>query len=299
MFLDTSFVTPETEADWLAERRNSVGSSESPAILGVSTFATPIDVWQRKLGLAPDQDENDAMRWGKKLEPLILEEYTARTGRTVAAVQQFVRHPGYPWMTATLDGLTTDGRIVEVKTTSSWAREWGDEDTDAIPEAYLVQVHHQMACTGIAEADVAVLIGGQKFRTYRVERNAGLIEVIEARCAEFWTCVREKTPPDWGRMDARTLAVLYPGCEGEVDLDDGAAQFVAHYEDWGDKIKSLEFCREEMKGRVLQLMGNHQFGRLPDGRIVKRFLQDVAASSRVVNVKAHVRNYFKVLKGDA
>lgn len=290
-------VTPENESAWLAERKNSVGSSDSPAILGVSPFTTPIDAWQRKLGLAPEQEENEAMRWGKLLEPLILQEYTAATGRAMAETQRFVRHPEYPWMTATIDGLTTDGRIVEVKTTSAWAREWGEEDTDQVPESYLVQVHHQMACTGVGEADVAVLIGGQRFRLYKVERNADLVELIEAKCAEFWECVRDRTPPTWGRMDARTLAILNPDCFGSVDLDVATARIVDNYEAWGKWIKALEEQREEARRKILQVLGNAQFGFLPDGRLVKRIIQDVAESVRTVTTKAHKRHYFRVLKG--
>lgn len=290
-------VTPESEAAWLAERKNSVGSSDSPAILGVSPFATPIDVWQRKIGLAPEQDENESMRWGKLLEPLILSEYTRTTGHAVAETQRFVRHPEYPWMTATLDGLTTDGRIVEVKTTSAWAREWGDEDTDQIPESYLVQVHHQMACTGFGEADIAVLIGGQRYRSYRVERNADLVEMIEAKCAEFWECVRDRTPPTWGRMDARTLAVLYPECEGTIDLDEHTAGQIAYLEELQQEIEARERIAKAAKSDILALLGNAQFGRLPDGRLVKRIIQDVAESVRTVTTKAHKRHYFRVLKG--
>ena len=43
---------------WLAERNRSVGASEAAAVLGVCPYATPIDVWQRKLGLAPPMPES-------------------------------------------------------------------------------------------------------------------------------------------------------------------------------------------------------------------------------------------------
>ena len=77
---------------WLAERSRSVGASEAAAVLGVCPYSTPIDVWQRKLGLAPPLPESEPMLWGTLLEPIILAEYERRTGRTVFDRQQFVRH---------------------------------------------------------------------------------------------------------------------------------------------------------------------------------------------------------------
>lgn len=282
-------------AAWLAERRNSIGASEAAAVLGVCRYRAPIDVWQHKLGLAPDTLENEAMRWGTLLEPLIASEYTHRTGREVTAAQEFVRHPDHPWMTATLDGIAGD-RLLEIKTASAWAREWGDEDTDQIPDNYMVQVHHQMACTGHARADVAVLIGGQRLRVYEVERNDDLIGAMLEREREFWDHVRSRTPPTWGKLDARALAALNARCDGLMEFDADAAGDLEAYEQAAYEILRLEKVKKLAGARVLAAMGEAQFGLLPDGSMVKRFRQEVAESTRTV--AAHVRHYFRRIKGD-
>lgn len=279
---------------WLAERNRSVGASEAAAVLGVCPYATPIDVWQRKLGLAPPMPESEPMLWGSLLEPVILAEYERRTGRAVFDRQRFDRHPKYPWMTATLDGVAED-RIIEVKTASAYADEWGDEETDQIPESYLVQVHHQMAVTERDRADVVALIGGQRLRIYEVERNAELIELIEDRVAQFWDCVLRRSPPDWGRMDARTLAVLNPDCEGEIALGHEAAMDLDAYEQAQYEIQRLTKVKTMAAERVLAALGSSQFGVLPDGSRVKRFRQEMAESTHTV--KSHVRHYFKRIKG--
>ena len=279
---------------WLAERSRSVGASEAAAVLGVCPYSTPIDVWQRKLGLAPPLPESEPMLWGTLLEPIILAEYERRTGRTVFDRQQFVRHKRAPWMTATLDGMAED-RLVEVKTTSAYAREWGDEETDQIPESYLIQVHHQMAVTERDRADVVALIGGQRLRIYEVERNADLVELIEDRVAQFWDCVLRRSPPDWGRMDARTLAVLNPDCEGEIALGHEAAMDLDAYEQAQYEIQRLTKVKTMAAERVLAALGSSQFGVLPDGSRIKRYRQEMPESTHTV--KAHVRHYFKRVKG--
>lgn len=291
-----------TREEWLAERRNSLGASEAAAALGVSPYQTPIELWQRKLGIMPDQDESEAMRWGSLLEPIILAEYQRRTGRRVVAEQEFLRHPGYPCLTATLDARCEDGRLVEVKTASAWAREWGEESTDEVPEPYLVQVAHQFAVTGAMVADVVVLIGGQRLLTYTVERNEVLVDHVVRRGLEFWGHVEARTPPTWGRLDPRALAVLHPECTGEApwspDDADAAARLVEQYEADAEALKLIESRQEHHRGLILASMGDARIGRLPDGRCVKRFLQHVEGRHVSYEAKPYVKHYFRVVKGE-
>lgn len=290
-----SIVTPETQGEWLAERLNSVGASEAAAAVGVCPYTTPVELWQRKTARAPAVEENEAMRWGKALEPLIQAEYERRTGRVVELSQVFYRHPIYPYMSCTLDGLCGD-RILEIKTASAWSRDWGDEDGDQIPDPYLIQVHQQMAVTGARLADVAVLIGGQKFRVYTVERNDDLCNRIEDMVSRFWECVVRDNPPDWGRMTPGTLLTLNPGCDGEIALDNQTAMAVEVYESISKRIKDDEERREVFKVEILKAMGGARTGLLGDGRLVRRYVQDVA--ERTTTTKAHAKHFFKLLKGN-
>jgi putative phage-type endonuclease len=284
---------------WLASRAQSLGASEAAAALGVCPYTTPVELWQRKTGKAPGREESEAMRWGTLLEPAILDEYQRRTGVTVIGRQMFMRHPEHPWMTATLDGLTPSGRLVEVKTTSAWSRGFGDEDSDELPDHYRIQLHQQFAVTGTDRADLVVLVGGQKLRIYPVERDEQLVRVV-VRCAlGFWRCVESGSPPAWGRVTAETLAVLHPGCEGTIELGEDVAADVQAVDDNAYTERRHEKVREEAKLRVLAAMGDAQFGRLPDGRVVKRYLKEYPQTTRTVTTKAHTSHYFRVLKGGA
>jgi predicted phage-related endonuclease len=46
--------TPE---QWLADRRKRIGGSDIDAILGLSPYRTPVDVWAEKPGRSPGQGE--------------------------------------------------------------------------------------------------------------------------------------------------------------------------------------------------------------------------------------------------
>ncbi len=181
--------------EWLKERRSGIGGSDAPAVLGLSKWKTPLQLYLEKRGELATQPESEPMRWGSRLEPLVRQEYADRTGEVVRLPDGLLRHPAYPWMLATIDGVTDTGRLVEIKTART-AEGWGEPGTDAVPQAYLIQVQHYLAVTGLHVADVAVLIGGQEFRLYEVPSDRELQELIIEQEAEFWKAVQQGTPPD-------------------------------------------------------------------------------------------------------
>ena len=71
---------------------------------------------------------------------------------------------------------------------------------------------HQLAVTGKSWADVAVLIGGQEFRIYRIERDQTRITQLLELEKVFWNHVARNTPPevDGSASSNRALSLLYP-----------------------------------------------------------------------------------------
>lgn len=181
--------------NWLQQRRSGIGGSDCPVVLGLSPHKSPYRLYMEKRGEIPgDQPDNASMLWGRVLEPVIREQYVERTGRTVSFDMPIIKNEKFPFMLATVDGLTTDGRVLEIKTARGGS-EWGEEGTDQIPENYLLQTQHYMAVTGLHVTDVAVLIGGSDFRIYEVPANYELQEMIIEAEAEFWESVTTGRPP--------------------------------------------------------------------------------------------------------
>jgi len=183
---------------WLEERRTGIGGSDVAAILGISPWKTPLQVYEEKLGLAPATEENEAMKWGTLLEPIVMAEFSRRTGKTVIpGGTQIIRHRDMPWMTCTPDGLISGREAdegLECKTARS-AHGWGEPEGDDVPPIYLCQVTQCMIVTGRPVWWVAVLIGGSDFRIRRVELDAVLANEIIQSCADFWRHHIEKRIP--------------------------------------------------------------------------------------------------------
>ena len=85
-------------------------------------------------------------------------------------------------MIANLDGVCEHpdlgNCVFEAKTASAYREsEWND----AIPDEYILQVQHYLAVTGYMGAYIAVLIGGNTFRSFRwkfIERDEELISML-------------------------------------------------------------------------------------------------------------------------
>jgi putative phage-type endonuclease len=184
-------MTPEE----LEDRRRYIGSSESAAVVGLSPWRTPFEVWAEKTGQAPEQADNERMAWGRRLERAVMERYIEDATEPVQYPCAPVVHPEFPWMRATPDGLTPT-KVVEIKTAGlGQAREWG-EGGDSIPLPYLLQCTHLMLCTQRRLTDVAVLIAGNDFRTFSFELDDELAELLINREREFWQHVQDRTPPE-------------------------------------------------------------------------------------------------------
>lgn len=206
----------DKKTEWLKQRRLGIGGSDCAAVLGISRWKTPYNVWQEKITteIVEQQKESEAMYFGKKLEPLILDEYSKRTGNKCKhnIDNTIYRSEKYPWLLATIDALVENKPlIVEAKTTRLFNEQWGDVGTDNIPTEYLVQCAHY--CLVVSEfknvegVDIAALGATHDFRIYHYARNIQLEESIINITHSFWYnyVLQGERPPLTSDDDARNI----------------------------------------------------------------------------------------------
>lgn len=240
---------------WLEDRRTGIGGSDAAAVLGLSKWKTPLEVYMEKTGEIGEQVDNEAMLWGRALEPVIRQQYAERTGRVVRVPEGILRHPQHAFMLANLDGVTDDGRLVEIKTARS-AQDWGDPGTDEIPQAYLIQVQHYLSVTALPIADVAVLISGSDFRLYEVEADPELQDMIINGEADFWQGVQAGVPPEpvtFADVQARFGRSTRGGT---VDASPEVLAAVERLRQVKAGIKALEETEENEKATIMKAMGD-------------------------------------------
>lgn len=190
----------------LEARRTGIGGSDAAAAVGVSRWKSPLHVYREKRGEAAHFEGNEYTYWGQVLEPAIRQRYAELTGRTVRMPEGTLRHAGHRFMLCHPDGVTDDGRLLEIKNTRT-GEGWGEQGSDEIPQEHLVQVQHNMMVMGLVVADVAVLVGGCDFRLFEVEADRELQAMLVEREAELWDRVQRGDPPP--PVTAADVKLLY------------------------------------------------------------------------------------------
>jgi len=200
--------------EWLKARMTGIGGSEMAAILGVSPWSSPADVWARKKGLIPELEDNLRFKIGRLFEAPIAQIYADREGVSLQLVNGIYRHPEAP-LVGTPDRLIVGQKKgLEIKTADpAVAHTWGEPETDEIPAYYLSQVAVYMALLDYDKWDVAVLFGTSDFRIYRITRDLELEEMILQRARDFWHRYiegDEEPPPDESKAYTNYVAKKYP-----------------------------------------------------------------------------------------
>lgn len=284
-----------SRAEWLNVRGGGIGSSDAAVAVGLSPYKSPLELWLEKTErqAAPDLTNNDAVFWGSTLEHIVATVYAERTGVKVRRINAVLQHPVYPFMLANLDRVVqhpTDGSgILEVKTAGLHSAQFWEE---SVPESYQCQVLHQLAVTDKAWCDVAVLIGGQDFRVYRIQRDDDKIADLIQREAKFWQCVTDDVPPpvDGSESSGRALASMYPSDRGEVlDCRDDTAmnRLFADYWAFRQQRETAEEQEELLKQQLQEKLGFASGAILGDARISWRKSKDSTATNLKLLTEEH------------
>lgn len=210
----------KNEDEWLAARRQGIGSSDASTVLGLNPWKGSFQLWLEKTGRIEPEPTNLRMRVGHALEDEIAREFEARLPDEglLSDPGDFTLFSGdEPWMLATPDRLAP-GALVELKTAGPFMKDqWEPEP----PLYYLAQVQHQLMVTGLPKGYIAVLFGlgvsDDDFQVFPVERHDDFIDLMREREAEFWHHVESNTEPvvDESPATRRALLDMYSQDTGE------------------------------------------------------------------------------------
>lgn len=278
-------------ADWLEWRRAGCGGSDVAAICELSTFGSPTSVYYDKLGLSADEPENEAMLFGRVLEPVIAEQFTVRTDLHVVAPQILVFDEDHPWRRATLDGLVSEAHNVpsswwavedilgtfEAKTTGD--RTWDDESL--IPDRVKLQCCWQMGIAEFERCWLAVLHQGRRLAVLELEFDpvafAKLAEIVDRFYCDH---VLANVPPPPDSNPATTAALKSAWNEradGEnMEFDD---ELIAVAEEWLRAKRAVDHAKTWQAGaeNVLRAaLREHTYGTWGDDEVISWKPQKVA-----------------------
>lgn len=245
------------------DRRRYIGGSDVAAVLGLSPWKTPLQLYEEKISetppdpLSPEREKFFARR--KRQEPVVAEMLYDEFGIEVtklsldgnpnryadedipylAAEIDFeclmtdriyeCFAASYPWLAQIPNGSTLNG---EIKTVHPFkAGEWQDnEGYPDLPIHYAAQALHGMGVKRRPATIVAALIGLDGLLAFPVQRDDDTIAGMRAKCQTFWSHVTSRVAPAPSNLDE--IKHLYRQFRGvRVELDDAAyALFCKRFE---------------------------------------------------------------------
>lgn len=269
----------ETESpEWWATRRGTLGGSEIAAVMGHSPWTSPFTLWHRKAGNIEEQAPNESMDWGKRLESAIVEAWWDENPDLFPLAGGTFHHAERTWQLANPDLLvsdTPDGEptgLLEVKTADAFSsHEWGKSGTDVYPPYYADQVQWYLDVFGLPFAHLAVLIGGNDFRTYVVEYDAPYAATLRAAGQDFMASVAEGVPPllDGSTSTYEAVRELHPEIDGGAEIDLTPEQWLP-YLDTKAALKSADEAHNLAKSELMEAMGSARYGRFLGQKVVRR-----------------------------
>lgn len=248
--------------EWLSHRRKSIGGSDAAAIVGMNPWASPYSVWADKLGKLPEKDDTEAMRIGRDLEDYVAKRFTEATGKKVRRENAIIQHPFYPFAHANVDRVVIgEDAGLECKTTRTLnVKQFHNGE---YPEQYYAQCVHYMMVTGAAKWYLAVLVLGEGFYWYCIERDEAEIEALANAEEELWYCVENNTPPatDGSQATTDAISTIYaessPGTAMQLF---GCDTYLREYLDLGKRIKELKAQQDAAANKIKDYMGETEKG---------------------------------------
>lgn len=179
--------------EWHDWRRNGLGASDAPIIMGVSPWKTPYQLWLEKTG--QNDDNSTATIWQKRgieLEEKARALYIRETG--IHVMPLCAEHDEINWLHASFDGITlSEDMIVEIKCPSH--KDHSIALQGKIPDKYYPQLQHQMIVSSCDKAHY-YSFDGEEGVLVEVDADVQYQFDLMQKLILFWKNVEQRRPPE-------------------------------------------------------------------------------------------------------
>lgn len=224
--------------DWHRWRKQGLGASDLPVIMGDSPYRTPYELWLEKTSPVKTEDEpNFVQQKGHELEVIGRNKYEIKTGITFKPA--VIEREDMPHFRASLDGFNQEKNIIwECK--YAGADVFNDVEKKRLPQKYKAQIHWQLFVSGAKENHFFVINDDHEYKVLIVKPDIKYIEKLVEEAQYFWSLVKSKTPPPFTDKDKIELK------EGEV------YENLLKYRRYENTIKTMSEELKELKKEIFK-----------------------------------------------
>ena len=258
--------TKMSREEWLEHRRNSIGGSDTAALLGLDEYRSPYSLWCEKVGkmIPEDISDKEAVRLGNDLEDYVAKRFMEATGKKVRKDNHIIYNDQHPYAHANIDrAVIGENAGLECKTTSSWEILQQCRDGQ-FPDRWYTQMVHYMMVTGAEKWYLGVLVLGRGFYHFEIERDEAEIEALASAENEFWQYVTCNTAPPLDGTEATQDAlktILADSTPGHsIDLT-AVSHHLNLYLALKDQIKEYQDQLYEHQAHIMNFMQDAESGK--------------------------------------
>lgn len=196
------------DAHWHELRKRHIGSTESPALFGLSPWSTKWQLFMEKTGKLPREDIGDRkhVAAGSFFEPGVMAMAAHKWGMQVRKIRRYMISDTCPGMGASGDfeefgiGRYRPAEIKFPQSYDGW--EWDGDEIVMAPDYYVIQIQQEIECASADDGILIAFLGGDVRRAI-YPRRQGMIDAIKANVTEFWADVAAgREPPIDFKADA-------------------------------------------------------------------------------------------------
>lgn len=267
---------PHGSVEWLSARwadetgNRLVSASDAAAIYGLHPFKTKEEyaAEQMKQDKPKASAPSEAMERGNRLEATLLEWTGDKIGKKVTTPDVLYREGR---MCATLDGITEDGVVVEIKT---YNRMW----SGTLPDHWRIQGVQQAICSGTNKIVWGIFDSTLSLHIY--EQTVSSDEMAEHSAAvNKWleSIDLDMTPPGvvWSYA---TITERYGAIPGEtIEVGPRGKDILDRLRHVKSEKKSYEALEDTLKAEFCELMAGAESATI-DGNVVATWKSQVRSS---------------------
>lgn len=237
------------------ERRLYIGASEVAAIMGRSNWATPLDIYNRKLGLEVQGPETADQRRGKLFEPLAAALYQEQEGVMLFTHDGWT-HPEMPYFVGHPDRVIMGGSSQIYEAKCPRLKAFRKAQRDGLSDEYILQAQALMGLSGYPILTWHIFCAElAESAIFQVTFEPTIYAAIETAVKEFWTQhVEPQIPPFTDKRSDIELPKI--GGDGSITKRDDAefAEDINFY--WeakeleADAKELMDSAKERIKNRV-------------------------------------------------
>jgi putative phage-type endonuclease len=247
------------------ERRQYLGASEVAAVMGLDRYSTPLDVYNRKLGLVAPFEGNKHTERGNRLEAIAAEYFTEQTGLKLQRRSKPYKD-AFGIIVGHVDRVVVGyGQLVEIKCPSVAA--FRRFQREGLPESYVIQAQVYMHLGAFPLLTYVIFCADLwDAAIFDIKYDKGLAETATLAGRNFWLRnVQTKTPPEPVKEDAEKLEIAKVGGQDITLRDDepfieSAQKLREAIELKADAEALFEMAKQDVINRIEAVPGTYQGG---------------------------------------